>query len=149
MSSVIDEKKCEHCGGIASVEFDCRTFEEYVFCHRCGMIGNRIVACDEDGDALLDADGNVQYKMEGLPGFGCMGFYKKNGVGVIYPLDKPYDEAARQTFFAELNNSQLDPDRCYFTRWDFDTNKVVSVYGEIPPTYDEAMEEDEESEEPE
>ena len=149
MSSVLDSEKCEHCGGVATTEFDCRTFEEYVFCHRCGMIDNHVIVRDENGDAVLDEDGKMQFKTESLPGFGCLAFYKKGGVGVIYPLDRPYDESARQAFFAELNNPQLDPDKCYFTRWDFDTNQVVSVYGNIPQTYDEAEKESEESEDPE
>jgi len=59
MSSVIDEKKCEHCGGVATTEFDCRTFEEYVFCHRCGMIDNHVIVRDENGDAVLDEDGKM------------------------------------------------------------------------------------------
>ena len=149
MSSVLDSEKCEHCGGIVSTEYNCRTNENYKFCNRCGFIENYVIVRDEDGEPVLDKDGLMEFKTESLPGFGCLAFYKKGGIGVIYPLDKPYDESARQAFFAELNNPQLDPDRCYFTRWDFDTKQVVSVYGNIPPTYDEAMEESEESEDPE
>ena len=141
MSSAIDYIKCEHCGGINITEFDCHTFEEYAFCKRCGMVDNKVIARDENGNAITDKSSQIQYKTETLEGFGCIGLYSKTGFGLLSPLEKPFEESEKEYFLGELNNPDIEPEKCYFTRWDSDTNQVVSVYGEIPPLYDDEMKE--------
>lgn len=141
MSSCIDYIKCEHCGGVCLTEFDCRTFEEYYFCERCGMVNNYKISRDEKGNTIRDENGKVQYKTETLEGFGCIGLYSKTGLGLLSPLEKPFEESEKEYFLGELNNPDIEPEKCYFTRWDSDTNQVVSVYGEIPPLYDDEMKE--------
>ena len=53
MSSVISHEKCPRCGGVLSIEFDCRTYEEWKGCSRCGRRDGWHYIRDEEGNAVL------------------------------------------------------------------------------------------------
>lgn len=142
MSSVIDYEKCPHCGGVMTSEFDCRTQESYRFCRRCGCVENYVIVRDPDNNPVLDENGNVQFRTEALPGYGCASFHQTNGLGVSYPLIAPFEESTLRMFLDDANDPHIERDKCYLTRWDPGLNDVVAVFGQTPPTYDEEMAEE-------
>ena len=91
MSSVISHEKCTRCGGVLSIEFDCRSFEEWKGCSRCGRRDGWHYIRDEEGKTILDSEGQPQKEFDDLPGYG-VAYLQFEKVGVCYPFTKPHDK---------------------------------------------------------
>ena len=141
MSSVQDTVKCPQCGGCYTTDFDCRTFEEFKFCHRCGKKELVILVRDENGNAVYDADNKPQYTEESLFGYGCLCLAGKKGGSTLYSLTNPLTDEELTNIQESFNRDVVDIDKSYLTKWDADKNDVVSVFGEVPKLYDEMMDE--------
>ena len=139
MSSVQDTVKCPQCGGCYTTDFDCRTFEEFKFCHRCGKKELVILVRDENGNALYDADNKPQYTEESYFGYGCLCLAGKKGGSTLYSLTNPLTDEELANIQGSFNRDVVDIDKSYLTKWDADKNDVVSVFGEVPKLYDEMM----------
>ena len=137
MSSVISHEKCPRCGGVLSIEFDCRSFEEWKGCSRCGRRDGWHYIRDEEGNAVLDAQGQPQKEFDDLPGYG-VAYLQFEKVGVCYPLTQANDEKLKEVFYQELhNNDKLIKDKCYLTVWNDGIGEVEAEYGNVPETFDE------------
>lgn len=144
MSSVQDTVKCPQCGGCYTEDFDCRTFEEFKFCHRCGKKELVTLVRDENGNAVYDADNKPQYKEESHFGYGCLCLAGKKGGSTLYSLSKPLTDDELTNIQSSFNQEIVDIGRSYLTKWDNEKKDVVAVFGEVPKLYDETTEEDEE-----
>ena len=136
MSSVQDTVKCPQCGGCYTTDFDCRTFEEFKFCHRCGKKELVILVRDENGNAVYDADNKPQYTEESLFGYGCLCLAGKKGGSTLFSLTNPLTDEELANIQGSFNRDVVDIDKSYLTKWDADKNDVVSVFGEVPKLYD-------------
>ena len=139
MSSVQKEEKCPQCGGCYFEEFDCRTFEEFKFCHRCGKKELVTLVRDENGNTVYDADNKPQYTEESHFGYGCLCLAGKKGGTTLYSLTNPLTDEELANIQGSFNRDVVDIDKSYLTKWDADENDVVSVFGEVPKLYDEMM----------
>ena len=139
MSSVQDTVKCPQCGGCYTTDFDCRTFEEFKFCHRCGKKELVILVRDENGNAVYDADNKPQYTEESHFGYGCLCLPGKKGGSTLYSLTNPLTDEELANIQGSFNQDVVDIGKSYLTKWDADKNDVVSVFGEVPKLYDEMM----------
>ena len=139
MSSVQDTVKCPQCGGCYTTDFDCRTFEEFRFCHRCGKKELVILVRDENGNALYDADNKPQFTEESHFGYGCLCLAGKKGGSTLYSLTNPLTDEELANIQGSFNRDVVDIGKSYLTKWDADKNDVVSVFGEVPKLYDEMM----------
>ena len=139
MSSVQDTVKCPQCGGCYTTDFDCITFEEFKFCHRCGMKELVILVRDENGNALYDADNKPQFTEESHFGYGCLCLAGKKGGSTLYSLTNPLTDGELANIQGQIIRDVVDIDKSYLTKWDADKNDVVSVFGEVPKLYDEMM----------
>lgn len=136
MSSVQDTVKCPQCGGCYTTDFDCRTLEEFKFCHRCGKKELTTLVRDENGNAVYDADNKPQYTEESLFGYGCLCLAGKKGGSTLYSLTNPLTDEELANIQGSFNRDVVDIDKSYLTKWDADKNDVVSVFGEVPKLYD-------------
>ena len=139
MSSVQDTVKCPQCGGCYTTDFDCRTFEEFRFCHRCGKKELVILVRDENGNALYDADNKPQFTEESHFGYGCLCLAGKKGGSTLYSLTNPLTDEELANIQGSFNRDVVDIGKSYLTKWDADKKDVVSVFGEVPKLYDEMM----------
>lgn len=138
MSTVTDSEKCPQCGGVYMVDFDCRTFEEYKFCCRCGKSEDYFVVLNDDGEPVLDENGELQYLYKEDEGYGCFHVVWKKGGSSIYSLHMPFDfEEIKEDLFRDIENPDVDKDRSYFTYWDAEKKEIVVLFGEDPGTYEE------------
>ena len=151
MSSVQDYEKCPQCGGVYVVEFNCRTYEEYKFCNRCGKKNKFVIARDKDGKAIMeDEDKKIpKYSTENNDGYGCFAIAGKKGVTAVYHFDNPVDvEQIKSEHLKILKESakEIDEEGCYMTYWDDEKKEIVALFGKLPQSYDEIFEEDEKDE---
>ena len=139
MSSVQDTVKCPQCGGCYTTDFDCRTFEEFKFCLRCGKKELITLVRDENGNAVYDADNKPQYTEESHYGYGCLCLAGKKGGSTLYSLTNPLTDEELANIQGSFNRDVVDIGKSYLTKWDADKNDVVSVFGEVPKLYDKMM----------
>ena len=147
MSLSITHEKCPRCGGVLMVEFDCRTFEEWGMCNRCGRRSGWHYVRDENGEVIFDESGEPKKEVDELVGFGAAYFQFKE-IGACYSIPKPFDEEEKSIFYQELDeNDDLIKEKCYLSVWDDELGNVRAEYGVIPKTYDEFNEQIEAMEE--
>ena len=116
MSSVIDYKKCPRCGGVLYTEFNCRTYEEFSVCNRCG----------------------INYTTEGeKPAFGRCLIYSKKGIGHSFSFAEPIDRKIKKWYSKLMKDKNIDPDRSYLMAWDPEKKEVVPIFGNDPGLYEE------------
>lgn len=144
MSSVQDTVKCPQCGGCYTTDFDCRTFEEFKFCHRCGKKELVTLVRDENGNAVYDADNKPQYKEEAHFGYGCLKLAGKKGGATLYSMTEPLTDEAAEEIRNSFNTELVDVGKSYLTKWDEDKKDVVALFGKVPRLYDEMTAEDDE-----
>ena len=145
MGSVQDMIKCPQCNGIYMTDFNYRTQEEFRNCSRCGRTERWFIIRDEEGNAVLDKDGRVQMDYELQQGCGSARVFFKNGVGQIWSFSEPIDEETKQAYLEILKKPEVNKEESYLTFWDSQKNEVLAVYGKLPETYDELMEETKET----
>lgn len=143
MSSVQDMEKCPQCGGIYITDFDCRTFEEYKFCDRCGKAEQWVIQSDESNQICLDEDGKPKWRYIDKPGYGCIALFSKKGMGRMCALIEPLNDAIKSDFLKDISQPEIDETKCYLTAWDEENNEIVAVFGNLPQSYDEYMSETE------
>lgn len=143
MSSVQNTVKCPQCGGCYTEDFDCRTFEEFKFCERCGKKEIVELIRDEKGEAVYDADNKPTYRQHSVFGYGCLKLAGKNGGATLYSMTEPLTAEAEANIQSSFNTELVDIGKSYLTKWDDEKKDVVSVFGEIPPTFDYLYSEDE------
>jgi rubredoxin len=74
MSSVLDYQQCPQCKfEQADFEYNCRTFEEYLQCRRCGY--------SESLDREEDSEGKATYKRNVVEGAGVLFYRGKGAIG--------------------------------------------------------------------
>ena len=136
MGSSITYERCPRCGGVLTVEFDCRTFEEWESCNRCGRRSGWHYIRNEDGEVVLGENKQPQREADDLKGYGAA-YFQFDGVGVCYSLTKPFDEEEKRIFYKELNeNDKLKKEKCYLSVWDEELGNVRAEYGVIPEIYE-------------
>ncbi len=147
MSSVQDIIKCPQCGGCYTTDFDCKTLEEYRFCHRCGKREEYKLVRDEKGEAVLDSEGKPQYVEKSYFGYGCFKLAGKKGISSLYTIASPLTEKTVEDFKKSLEGDIIEVGNCYLTKWDEEKGDVVSVFGAVPPLYDDEMPDEDETDE--
>lgn len=142
MSSVQKEDKCPQCGGCYFEEFNCRTFEEFKFCPRCGKKELVELVRDENDNAVYDADNKPQYKESSQFGYGCLCLVGKKGGSTLYSLTQPLTDEELANIQKSFNADVVDVGKSYLTKWDDKKKDAVAVFGELPRTYDEMLAEE-------
>ena len=138
MASSIDYMECKQCGGIVYNELNCNTLEEWQRCERCGCGFNYEAKRDKKGKLILNKKKRPKYRFKRWNGYGVIHFCFKNGNGVSYHLHKALSKRTKKSFFLELeNNVEIDKEKSYLMSWDKKQKKIVSVYGKIPPTFED------------
>lgn len=146
MSSVQDTIKCPQCGGCYTTDYDCKTFEEFKFCERCGKKELVELVHDENGVVILDAAGKPSYRESSHFGYGCLKLVGKKGGATLYSMTAPLTDEAATEIQKSFNTEVVDVGKSYLTKWDDEKKDVVALFGEVPHTYDEMIEEHSENE---
>lgn len=136
MSSVTDYEKCPQCGGIYVVDFNCRTYEEYKFCHRCGKTEEYSMIRDANDKPVLDEKGLPKYESKENDGYGSIRIAGKKGISTCYSFSEPFDlEELKNDYLRTLESSDVDEEKSYLIYWDAEEKKIVVVFGDDPGTY--------------
>lgn len=138
MSSVQDHVECPQCGNKnAFYELNCNSLAESLHCFRCGYY------CQ--GQPLIDRKKQKKdpkheewYKLD-RKGKRIFRTYERKGYGAYYlagtkggtagGLHRPITEKEIEKFIATLSRSNIDPQRCYLTRWNPDTKEIEYIVG--------------------
>jgi DNA-binding Lrp family transcriptional regulator len=138
MSSVTCAEVCSRCGGVYTVDFDCRTYEEDGYCERCGISVSYYIVKNDDGEPVLDEKGELKYLYEEAGGYGRIFTVLKNGEYITDSLEESSDlEELKEEYLKSLENPDVDADCSYFTYWDPEKKEIVVLFGEDPGTYEE------------
>jgi hypothetical protein len=147
MTGVIDEETCPQCGNPhAYTEFQTRTFEDMLFCMRCGyqawtktLIDRKRSAADPEGRQFfkLRKDGGLVQRSYERKGHGVCCLRSPNGVSTLHTLHKPLEPTNRDEISAAIQSgrwgdSELNPDGSYLTAWDEENTVVRVVAGSLP-----------------
>lgn len=140
MGSVIDEVKCNFCGGIKNTDYRYRTGEETQFCQKCGYFYEREVKVNEAGDTILNAKGNFQYNITEEFNNGVISIADEQGT-TLYAISNDISENDLFELINKLNaNSSIDREESYIYYFDRKTNTGKCIWGNekaIPEFYDE------------
>lgn len=138
MSSVTDYEKCPQCGGIYVVDFNCRTYEEYKFCHRCGKTEEYSMIRDANDKPVLDEKGLPKYESKENDGYGSIRIAGKKGISTCYSFSEPFDlEEMKKDYLKTLESPDVDEEKSYLICWDAEEKKIVVIFGDDPGTYQE------------
>lgn len=132
MGSVQSEMVCPQCGGAMITDYYYKTDEEYRFCDCCGKYESWVIVRDQDGKAVRKKNGKFKFKHTNLKGYGCACIVTKQQGSTGTFFNKPIRKKDKDEFFRLLNSEDVDKANCYFTQWDDSTQKVISIYGQIP-----------------
>ncbi|MGB8028373.1 MAG: hypothetical protein WCF30_01805 [Terracidiphilus sp.] len=133
MSSVLDYRQCPQCKcEQADCEYNCRTFEEYLQCRKCGY--------SESVDREEGSEGKETYKPKVVEGAGAL-FYRWYGAiaYTCYYLATQEEVAEAEQWLREkLAAGQVRPSSAYLSRWDKEAKAVKFVIGDFskPFSYD-------------
>ena len=119
MASVIYADKCHQCGGVCIVDSYYRREHMTAFCERCGW------SYYKDGDFEKETQG-----------YGVAQVTYKSGIARIFGIHKHPNE--QLNFIKMLQEDDVDTDKSYLTLWDEKNQKIISVFGSLPPSYDES-----------
>ena len=142
MSGVQDTIKCPQCGqSEAFVEFETRDLSEYVFCDQCGyrqttrpVIDRKRQAADPEHLlwAKLTQDGRRIFRTITRGGYGAYCLAGKEGIAQVGALRPIAARQALAQFKRDVKaNPQLDPARCYLTRWNARMRQVEVLFGTL------------------
>ncbi len=124
MSSVSDYQQCPQCKfEEADREYNCRTFEEYLQCRKCGY--------SESVDREEDSEGKATYKHKVVEGAGAL-FYRWKGAIAYASCYLATDEdvtEAEQWLQERLAAGQIRPGSAYLSRWNKETRSVEFIVG--------------------
>lgn len=129
MASYQSFEKCLQCGGVMLLDFDTHTKSLCGCCPRCGRHANVF--------RRKNAGKKYTLKIDDHFGYGSMILALKNGISSLSSLQEPWSEGAQHEFLQALQDPNVDAARSYMTRWDEKSKQVVSVYGAMPPLYEE------------
>lgn len=139
MASVIDYPICERCGRECINEFNCRTFEEFQTCQVCGAGFAYTIKRDEDGKIVKDKAGNVVWQHEKNAGNGVAYIVFDDGVIFVdaAPGKDEYDKWFKHIMKEIDTNKHVVREECYVTKWDYEKEELIVVYGKLPEEYDD------------
>ncbi|MBM3122100.1 MAG: hypothetical protein FJZ97_07930 [Chloroflexi bacterium] len=147
MTGVIDEDTCPQCGNPhAYTEYQTRTFEDWLFCMRCGyeagtrtLIDRKRSAADPEGrqSFKLRKDGRLIQRSYERRGHGVCCLRSPDGIGTVLRNGRPLkpnrqDEIAAAIRSGKWGERELDPDASYLTVWDEPTATVQVLAGSLP-----------------
>ena len=72
-------------------------------------------------------------------GYGCLKLAGKKGGATLYSMTEPLTDEAADEIRKSFNTELVDVGKSYLTKWDEEKNDVVSLFGEVPHTYDEML----------
>ncbi len=122
MASVIYADKCPQCGGVCIVNSYYRKGQMSAFCERCGWSYYKDGDCEEE-----------------TQGYGVAHVTYKGGITDIFGIHKPPNENEKVDFLKMLQTDDVDADKSYLTIWDEEKQQIISVFGSLPPAYDESV----------
>ena len=122
--------KCFQCGGVMLINVDVQTGHLHGSCSRCGRTTNVIRQQGKSGtEYTLEVDDHF--------GYGSMSLVFEDGHTYFGALKEPYNIEAGLAFDIAIRQDGIKTMECHMTRWDEGSKQVVSVYGTMPPLYEE------------
>ncbi len=122
MASVIYADKCPQCDGVCIVDSYYRRGHMTACCERCGWSYYK--------------DGNFEKETQG---YGVAHVTYKSGIAEIFGMHKPPNENEKINFIKMLQADDVDADKSYLTLWDEKSQKIIAVFGSLPPSYDKSI----------
>ena len=135
---VLTYNKCPQCGGVYTTEFNILTREKDTFCQRCGKSVYYPIVKNNDGEPVLDEDGEPKYLEEANDGYGIVRVATNDDMFTYCRINKPLNlEEAKANCFEILGDPFVDKSRSYFTYWEAEKKDIVVLSGYDPGTYED------------
>lgn len=114
--------KCPQCGGVFWCQQHNTLRDISSICLRCGRAFTQIPCeCVQDNK-----------------GYGIVCITKKNSDKEFISVEFPYEQETINNYLAMLEQDDVDADKSYLTLWDEKSQKIIAVFGSLPPSYDES-----------
>ncbi|MGG1397612.1 hypothetical protein ABE288_07220 [Bacillus salipaludis] len=127
MASILINRACPQCGGIAIDEDYYKIGERYIYCYCCGYhyIREQLYYDNKEN--------RVHYKEEECLGFGIFRLINKNGTSTIYPLESPITDELIAVYKGKLENNEVNREKCYLIS--YCDGVFTTLFGDVPEKY--------------
>lgn len=127
MASIMQNRACPKCGGIAIEDDYYKIGELYIYCYCCGYYFIR-------KQEFYDKEENrVSYLEEEGGGFGIFLLAKKDGTKSLYPLEAPLSDENLSEYKETLENNEIDKENSYLVS--YGDGLFTTLFGEVPEKY--------------
>jgi uncharacterized Zn finger protein (UPF0148 family) len=126
MGSVMVNRACPKCGGLAIDEDYYRIGERYIYCYCCGYRYIREQYYD-------DNENKVKLKEEECKGYGMFRLAKKDGSKVFHALNTSITDELIAEFKEKLENDENDREKSYLIS--YADGEFTVLFGDVPERY--------------
>ncbi|MCM3768288.1 hypothetical protein [Neobacillus niacini] len=127
MASMMVNRACPQCGGLAIDEDYYKIGERYIYCYCCGYTYIREQYFDE-------VENKIKLRVEESNGYGMFRIAMKDGSKDLFSIDTPITEELINEYKEKLkNNNEVDLNKSYLVSY-FD-GKFTVLFGEVPEIY--------------
>ena len=139
MGVAIYTEKCPQCGGELLVYEDYGLHDITANCLRCGMEYADLKLPQEYYDEMTveGAYEEVNYEEHWEEkGYGVACIVLKDGYVTRKRIEFPYEEKKINAYLALFEHYEVDTNKSYLTLWDEKNQKVISIFGSMPPDFE-------------
>ena len=142
MGVAIFTEKCPQCGGVLWISQHTTLGHISTKCESCGMEYEEMHYPKEYYDEMIVEGAYEEVDYEDYwkeKGYGVVCIALKDGGEFRERIKFPYEEKKINEYLALFEQDEVDADKSYLTLWDEKNQKVVSVFGPMPPDFTQSI----------
>lgn len=142
MGVAIYIEKCWQCGGELFVYEDYGLHDITAECLRCGMNYADLHFPQEYYDEMTVEGAYEEIDYEDPweeKGYGVACIVQKDGHVTRERIEFPYEEKKINEYLALFESDEVDADKSYLTLWDEKNQKIISIFGSMPPDFSQSI----------
>lgn len=142
MGVAIYTEKCPQCGGELLVHKHTTLHDISAECLRCGMNYVDLQFPQEYYDEMTVEGAYEEVNYEDYwkeKGYGVVCIALKDGGKIYKGIKFPYEEKKINVYLALLETDEVNADKSYLTLWDEKNQKVISIFGSMPPDFTQTI----------
>lgn len=127
MASMMVNRACPQCGGLAIDDDYYKIGERYIYCYCCGYTYIREQYFDE-------VENKIKLKEEESKGYGMFRLAKKDGSKDLYSIDTPITKELINEYKEKLEkDNEIDLEKSYLVS--YSDGEFTVLFGEVPSRY--------------
>lgn len=126
MGSIMVNRACPQCRGLAIDDDYYKIGERYIYCYCCGYTYIREQYFDEE-------ENTNKLKEVESKGYGIFRLAKKDGPGELYSIDTPITDELITEYKEKIENDEIDREKSYLVS--YSDGKFTVLFGTVPERY--------------